>query len=384
MGRPLALQSLAGRPAHRAPVALFTWGFDYIFKLAGLAPWQLAFGGHETWHRAHMAIVDCHHPDIVFYDGAGSGPLDATLLRETREAWYARDNNTGAEHELLKDSLAARELATGRKICDPVGGVIRAIADVERLITPGGVHGQAYLDGLARLIRDVGERALVMPHDSPAYIVACYALGFEPAMQMMLEAPEVFAAACARCDAGARRRMRQLAEAGAEAVFIADSWASCDIISPALFERFALPYQRSIVEAAREAGLRVALWNPGDIRPILRHEAALPVDAFAWEQPRKGIDVPVRMVREVFGPDRCLWGNVDSELLLWRNDPDEIRAAVAEQFRQSGPGAPFALFQGSPIPSNVEPAAVETMIRAARAASEWLQSTDQSLQCNEG
>lgn len=89
-----------------------------------------------------------------------------------------------------------------------------------------------------------------------SYIDACYALGFEPAMQMMLEAPELFTAVCERRDAGARRRMRQLAEAGAEAVFIADSWASCDIISPAMFEQFALPYQRSMVNAAREAGLK--------------------------------------------------------------------------------------------------------------------------------
>ena len=365
-GHSLALRALSGQPTARVPVALFTWGFDYVFKLAGLEPWQLAFGGHETWHRTHLAIVERHQPDIVLYDGAGAGPLDPTLLHETREAWIVRDNNTGAENELLKASLAAREIATGRKTCDPLGRAIESRADVERLIAPSGEHGRAYLDGLSRLLRELGDRALVMPHDSPAYIMACYAFGFEPAMEAMLEAPDVFMLACERCDAGTRRRMQQLAEAGAEAVMVVDSWASCDIISPKLFEQFALPFQRSMVEAAREAGLKAILWNPGDIRPILQHEAALPIDAFAWEQPRKGIDVPVQMVREVFGTDRCLWGNVDSELLLWRNDPHEIRAAVAEQLRQSGPIAPFVLCQGSPIPSNVEPEAVEVMIRAAR------------------
>ena len=63
-------------------------------------------------------------------------------------------------------------------------------------------------------------------------------------------------------------------------------------------------------------------------RAILAEEAALPLDAFAFEQPRKGVETTVARVREVFGPKRCLFGNLDSELLLMRNDPAEIAAAV--------------------------------------------------------
>ena len=53
--RAMALDALGGRATPRAPVALFTWEFDYLWKVAGLEPWQLACGDHETWHRAHMA-----------------------------------------------------------------------------------------------------------------------------------------------------------------------------------------------------------------------------------------------------------------------------------------------------------------------------------------
>jgi uroporphyrinogen-III decarboxylase len=62
---------------------------------------------------------------------------------------------------------------------------------------------------------------------------------------------------------------------------------------------------------------------------------------------------------------RCLFGNLDSELLL-RNDPVEIAAAVREQIRQSGPDTPFIVSTGSPLVSNIEPSAVEAMLRAAR------------------
>jgi uroporphyrinogen-III decarboxylase len=367
-GRTLALQALSGHATERTPVALFTWGFDYYYKLADLQPWQLAFGSHATCHHAHKAIYARHRPDVIFYDGAGGGPNEPTLLRQTPDAWYVLDNNSGVEYELLKDSLAVREAGSGRKGADPVGR-IQSRADVDRLIPLPGPLGQPYLDGLARLIAELGDEALVLPHDSPAYIMACYAFGFEPAMEAMLEAPALFDYACERLASATAARMRQLAGAGAEAAIVVDSWASCDIISPALFERFALPHQRLMIEAARDAGLKVILWNPGDIRPILQHEAALPIDAFAWEQPRKGIAVSIEQVREVFGPGRCLWGNLDSELLLWRNDPREIRAAVADQLRSGrgpGRGAPFILCQGSPIPSNIDPSAVDTMIAACR------------------
>jgi uroporphyrinogen-III decarboxylase len=99
--------------------------------------------------------------------------------------------------------------------------------------------------------------------------------------------------------------------------------------SPAVIERFALPYQRSITEAAHEFGLRIILWNEGDILPILFKEVAIPVDAFAFEQPRKGAFLTVEAVRVVFGPRRCLFGNLGSEALLGRNDAAEIARALA-------------------------------------------------------
>jgi len=130
-----------------------------------------------------------------------------------------------------------------------------------------------------------------------------------------------------------------------------------------------LPCQVSIVAAARAAGLKTILWNEGDILPVLKQQATVPVDAFAFEQPRKGIDLTVQKVRHVFGPNRCLFGNLDSELLLMRNQPDSIKREVERQIRQSGPGAPFILCTGSPLPSNIEPDAYDRVIEAARAFS---------------
>ncbi len=360
----MVLQALSGRVTPRVPVGLFTWGFEYLWKAASMEPWRLACGGAETWFQAHRALYDRHRPDMIWYEGAGSGSADPSLLEETSEKWIIRDNNTQQEFELIKKSFSLCHRQTKKKGCDSVG-TIETEADADRLVPLFAGWGDNYLGGLKRLIDDLGNRALVLPHHSPAYICACYALGFEGAMEAMLTAPRLFRHVCDRYAEGDRRRMREWASAGAEVCFIADGWASCDIISRETFIQFAWPYQKSIIQAAHDAGLKVILWNEGNILPILDLEAELEMDAFAFEQPRKNIEVSVDKVRHAFGPRRCLLGNLDSEQLLIRNDPGEIKQAVQRQLDQSGPKAPFILNTGSPIPSNVDPSAVEAMITAA-------------------
>ncbi|MHB0858765.1 MAG: uroporphyrinogen decarboxylase family protein [Anaerolineae bacterium] len=364
-GRGLALEALAGKPTARVPVGPVTWGFDYLWLAADVPAWQLACGGHETWHRAHLAMVERHGVDIVFYSGAGSGPKEPTLVSEDRKEWVVRDNNNGRTYGLLKDSFTLYDKEEGLHSGDPEAR-IKTREDADRVISPEGHMGAEGLECLSRLIKEVGDRALVLPSTATPYILAAYAFGFEPAMEAMLGDPDLFDYASARQAAGDLPRMRHLASAGAEAIYIADSWASCDIISPAMFRRYALPSQASICQAGRDAGLYSIMWNLGDIEPVLDLEASLPCDAFAFEQPRKGFGVSVEQVREVFGPGRCLFGNLDSELLLIRNDAEEIAREVCEQIRQSGQGAPFVLSTGSPVPSDVKPSAVDVIVQAAR------------------
>ena len=369
-GKHLALQALSGIPSDRIPVALFTWEFDYVWKIAGIEPWQLACGGSSTWHKSHIGLLDRHLPDLLFYSGAGTGAEEPTLLEENADAWIVRDNNTNDVYKLTKESYSKCNLETGAQNCDPVG-IIKSYSDADQLIPRfNGFQfegcSKTYLEGLGNLVKECGGRALILPHHSPAYICTCYSLGFERAMEMIIDEPELFTYICEMFDSTNGIRMKQLADAGAEAVFIADGWASCDIISPEMYERFALPYQISITKAAHEAGLPVILWNEGDILPILELQASVEVDALAFEQPRKGIDISVEKVRKVFGRNRCLFGNLDSELLLLRNDTREIKQKVEDQILQSGKNAPFIFSTGSPIPSDVQPEAVDTFINQVR------------------
>lgn len=367
-GKQRSLDALNGIFSEQVPVGLFTWDFGYYWKVANLLPWQLSAGSIEMWHQAHTSLFYRHHPDVLWYSGSGAGDREPSLMQEDGKIWRFKDNNTGNVYVMTKDSYSVMEIETGKKSCDSVG-VIDSRDDAIKLIPEFKGWGDLYLSGLNRLVSEVMQKALVLPHHSPAYICACYAFGFEKAMEKMAVEPELFIYVCDRYAAGDELRMQQLADAGAEAVFVADGWASCDIISPDMVRKFAIPYQKSIIGAAHKAGLKVILWNEGDILPILDQEADLEMDGFAFEQPRKGIELTVSKVRQVFGNKRCLLGNLDSELLLLRNDCDEITQSVNAMIRQSGKGSPFIMSTGSPVASDIPVEAVETMINAIRKFS---------------
>ena len=137
-------------------------------------------------------------------------------------------------------------------------------------------------------------------------------------------------------------------------MFISDAWSSTDILSPEMIREFALPYHKYSIDAIHEAGMKVMLWNEGDVREILDDEAALGMDSFGVEQPRKHVNITMGALRRAFGDNRCIMGNLDSEMLLMRGDKDEITSELHRIIKEAGEGLPFMMFNGSPIPSTVD------------------------------
>jgi uroporphyrinogen-III decarboxylase len=212
-----------------------------------------------------------------------------------------------------------------------------------------------YLKSLSQMIEYAGADTLVIPSCyNPAYWCAASALGFERAMESMLTEPELFIGICELYQSYERKRYDQLRDAGAEAIFISDAWNSSELISPEMFRKFALPCHQFTVDAIHAAGMKVILWNEGDVRPLLDDEAGVPMDAFGVEQSRKGVDISLKDLRRAFGSSRCILGNLDSEMLFIYGSKEEIEGEIRRIIKDVGKGTPLIMFTGSPIPSNVD------------------------------
>ena len=122
--------------------------------------------------------------------------------------------------------------------------------------------------------------------------------------------------------------------------------------------------KRWLYAELREIGLLPIGYWLGDVRPHLHWLNALGMSGLMVEEDRKGFRLDPLEVRRALRPEVCLFGNLDSTVLL-RGSPEAIRAEVTHQRRAADAGA-FVFASGSPLVRGTPPANIDAYIQAAR------------------
>jgi len=139
--------------------------------------------------------------------------------------------------------------------------------------------------------------------------------------------------------------------AGVHGIFIADASASPEVISPADYRRFALPYEKKLLERIDAPKV---LHICGDITPIIDDIAALDIDCLSLDQV-----MDMRELHERF----TVWGNVAPDLLV-NGAPEEVREAaegvVALKDR-------VVLSSGCVVPANAKGENLKAMVGVSHA-----------------
>jgi uroporphyrinogen decarboxylase len=218
----------------------------------------------------------------------------------------------------------------GPRLEDPV----RTERDVRRLRTFDPASDTGFvLETLRRLRRELGERAALVGFCGGPLTLAAYltegggSKNFLRLKDLLYRSPttahELLATLADACAAYAAAQVR----AGAQAVQIFDTWAG--ELTPQAYEEFALPYQRRIVDAVRQAGAPVIVYVNGcaGILELMARSGAdvLSVD---WR-----IDLSAARAR--LGSGVCLQGNVDPAILT--TTVEAVRKAAAAALRAAGP-----------------------------------------------
>ncbi len=139
--------------------------------------------------------------------------------------------------------------------------------------------------------------------------------------------------------------------AGADMVGIGDSVAS--LISPHMYEQFALPFEKRLVDAIHEAGAAAKLHVCGDISKSVALMARTGCDVIDVDWM-----VPLDETRVAVGPDVTLAGNFDPSAVLLQGTAQEV-ADAARACIESG-GGRFLLQPGCEVP----PGTPEANLRA--------------------
>jgi uroporphyrinogen decarboxylase len=149
-------------------------------------------------------------------------------------------------------------------------------------------------------------------------------------------------------------------------VLFAGSVASMSVVSPDLYRRYAFPFLCEAVESANAYGVFVGVHMCG------RCQAALPMLAEAGihlieplESPPGG-DVDLAEVKEEYGRQVCLKGNVNTFETLARGTPDEVKTEAYTCIQKAGSDGGFILSTGDQVPAETPEENMLALIETAQ------------------
>ncbi len=163
------------------------------------------------------------------------------------------------------------------------------------------------------------------------------------------------------CEAAVAQFMGLMTEAGADMLSNGDSPAGPDVVSPAMYARFAQPGEARLAGAAHGLGLPYALHICGDTTRILDRMLATGADALELDYKTDAAAAHAAMkARATF------IGNIDPSRVLALGSPAEVERATRQLVELFADTPRFILNAGCAIPAETPPENLRAMIRATR------------------
>ncbi|QDV62084.1 uroporphyrinogen decarboxylase family protein [Crateriforma conspicua] len=152
-------------------------------------------------------------------------------------------------------------------------------------------------------------------------------------------------------------------DAGADIIHCGDSLASCDMISPSTYERFALPYEQKVFQAWRDHGITGSLLHIcGDSTRVLDMYAK---SGAAIVEVDNMVDLSV--AKQILGDRVALMGNVHTINDLLQGTPESVEEASRRCIENVGGGNHFILGSGCIVPRDTPIENLQAMVRIARS-----------------
>jgi uroporphyrinogen-III decarboxylase len=368
------LTALAGGKPDIMPIAPYFWGAEYRWKVVGVEIWELLYGNKEMAFIGNDKLQERHPCDWINVHGFGNGWLEDKIVEKLDDHVYMTDKN-GTKYEFLKDGHQIVR-ADARQDHAPNTGIIskdiKTKADVDKLWGRPRQPREKTKIEIAKdnwqrqLIDKYGDTVLMVGGGISPFVQACYTLGFETSLIMMKENPDVFIYMMDRFFEDSLAHYEWVSACGYDAILIAESWASVDIISPKQYEDFAFPYQKKAIQEAQSHGLKAILYSTGYLMPILPKMRELGADALTIEEGRKGEPMDIGKVREILGPKQCIFGNFDAENVLLKGNREDIEREVKRQIDSAGRDGAFIMGTGSPVCDDTTPESIDHFIQRTR------------------
>ncbi len=155
--------------------------------------------------------------------------------------------------------------------------------------------------------------------------------------------------------------IRLMAQTGCDMVSNGDSPAGPEMISPDMYEAYALPYEKRVVDEAHKNNIPYTLHICGNTETIL--ELMLQTGADALELDYK---TDVQRTFDVLHDKACFLGNIDPSGVIAMGTPELVEQKTIELLNIFTKTNRFILNAGCAIPSNTPEENLKRMINTAR------------------
>ena len=155
--------------------------------------------------------------------------------------------------------------------------------------------------------------------------------------------------------------IRLMSQTGADMVSNGDSPAGPAMISPDMYEKFALPFEKILVNTAHSEGLPYALHICGNTDVILEKMLLTGADAFELDY-----QTDPEKVYNLYNDKATLIGNIDPSGILALGKPDEVRKKTRQLLELYSGSDRFILNSGCALPPTTPSANIKTLIEVAR------------------
>lgn len=256
--------------------------------------------------------------------------------------------------------------------------LLDSLEEVEHLKVPDPIRDgrmPVYLEALRELRRLTGDRVALRGTGTGPFSLAAYLMGEEAFLTLlaMIEVGEAEEKEVHRL-----RRLMDITAAttlaflraqlaiGLDILYMGDSLASSDMVSPAMYRTWAFPWHRQIYDAVgdacRAAGTVTMLHICGRNDAVLRDFIATGVQLIEIDH-----KMDLRTCRAVAGPEISLIGNLDPVNTLLKGTPEEVVRASGQAVRDAeGSSGRFILGSGCFVPPGTPPENLRAMVAAAR------------------
>lgn len=180
-------------------------------------------------------------------------------------------------------------------------------------------------------------------------------------LDLMMGEPDLIVELLEYCTNISCQFIRLMAQTGCDMVSNGDSPAGPEMISPEMYEMYALPYEIRLVEEAHKNKMPYTLHICGDTETIL--DLILKTNADAFE-----LDYKTNMHKafDILNDKVCFIGNIDPSGVLAMGTPDLVEQKTTELLNVFSKTNRFILNAGCAIPSNTSEENLKRMIEIAR------------------